>query len=647
MPAVKSRGRLYDQAAEFDAALKARQTAAADQMLAAWTDSYWRMRTELDAVLAKMAAAREAGEILSPAWAYQQGRLKGLLDTAKREIDQYAKAASVTAKQAQSAAVRAGEVHATRLAQQAVEESLGIEASMERPDPTALIRQAVGFTGDGTVLAQHLSKTLAPEVVDGIRSTLIKGLALGKGQDWLVREVTRNYALAHTRAVTIMRTETQRVYREVSRQTYAANSDVLEGWVWNAHLDAACCLGCALMDGTLHTVEETLDGHPRCRCAMIPHTKSWEDLGVTGLADSRPITPSGRDWVQDQTPAVQRALMGPAKYDAWRKGEISLDDMVGRHHSDDWGSMRSERSLVAIREGRNPNPTPRYVAEPPPPPLPAFEPDYVDTLTRQLINGPLTPAGVRQAMENASALGKANATEALARHSRHLIEAASRDAAEQAARLVPDDVLALFKPTKWTSSKRDRTLEALGRTPEGQRLAKLITKFQSESARSIPLLRTDIEKVLAGRGDELAASRLADIETLLDAVNSAKVDNKILHRGMSIPTSAERVLEMFKAGETMDISLGSFTSDRYVAGRFANGGTYGKAVKASARKTPVRIEWVGEGKRALPIQNTAYNPTIAGEREYLASGKFIIESVKKLPDGTVVVKVRRVGRLGA
>jgi SPP1 gp7 family putative phage head morphogenesis protein len=373
MAVTRTRGRLHQQAAEFDQVLLARQTAAADQMLAAWTASYRNVRTELDRLYAKIQAARDAGEVVSPAWAYQQGRLKGLLDAAKTEVHRYAADASAPAVEAQRAAIRAAEVHAGKLVQVAATDDLGVVGTIAKADPTALIRQAVGFTGDGSVLAEHLAKTLAPEVVDGIRATVLKGLLLGKGQDWFTREVSRNYAVAQSRAATIMRTETMRVYRETTRQTYTANTAALTGWVWQAHLDGATCIGCAMMDGTLHDVTETLDGHPNCRCAMLPRTKSWDELGATGLPDTRPDVPSGQSWVEAQPPHVQRALMGPAKFDAWQKGEISLQDMVAQHHSEDWGSMRTERSLKSIRANRNANSVTQYVS-PPTGPAPTLPP---------------------------------------------------------------------------------------------------------------------------------------------------------------------------------------------------------------------------------------------------------------------------------
>lgn len=355
--------RIYDQADQFAADLEARQEAAAQEMLAAWSDRYWAIRTELDTLAAKVQAARAAGIPTSPAWGYQQQRLKALLDATKVEVHRYADDAAQATSRAQEAAIRAAAKHAERMGKMALSDEFGLDATFTALEPRALLENAVGFTGAGGVLQEHLRRTLADDTVERIRATLLHGLATGRDIPWMVRQVTSDLALTHSRATTIMRTETQRVYRETTRQTYAANADVLGGWIWRAHLDGRTCAACVVMDGTEHGLDETLDGHPRCRCAMIPRTKTWDELGIPGLPDTRPPVRSGKAWLESQPPHVQQAIMGPGKWKAWQEGGISLDDLVARHHHPDWGTMRSERSLKAITEGRNAN----WFARPEPP----------------------------------------------------------------------------------------------------------------------------------------------------------------------------------------------------------------------------------------------------------------------------------------
>lgn len=381
MPAsTRRRGLLYDDAARFARDLEAKDHAASLQMLAAWSESYWGARQRLDTFLAKVEAARAAGEAPGVSWAYQERRLRNVLDSTATEMARYAQTASSITETRQRQAVQEGLAHAESLTTTVVAEGLpGLTGELARTNPDVL-NQAVGFLQDGSVLREHLAATMPGDAADAVKSALVKGLAGGKSVDWMTREATRALGLSHGRAVTIMRTESLRAYRSASRAVYQANADVVGTWTWNAHLDARTCVACTLMDGTEHPLSATLDGHPRCRCAMVPRTRSWADLGVEGLDDTRPPVRQGREWLEDQSPEVQKAILGKAKFQAWQDGTISLDDMVARHDDPRWGTMRTERSLKAIQENRNANwmddPGPQDLS---PPPLQGAPTDTVTT----------------------------------------------------------------------------------------------------------------------------------------------------------------------------------------------------------------------------------------------------------------------------
>lgn len=405
-------GLLYEQAAEFAQALETSQVAATDQMLAAWTDSYWGIRKEMDTFLAKVAEAKAAGIKPSPAWAYQQQRLKNVLDETKRQIARYAADASLVTEKAQAAAIQAALKHAEKLGNAALAQSLpGVGVHMATVNPKVL-EVGVGFLANGSVLRNHLALTLPGAAAAKVQEALIHGLATGKSQAWMSRRATEALGLSHSRATTILRTESLRAYRHASRATYLANQDVLGGWVWNAHLDSRTCVACALMDGTEHPLDATLDGHPRCRCAMVPRTRSWEDiLGPEGegIPDTRPPVRSGKAWLESQPAHVQRAMMGNAKFNAWAEGTITLDDMVGRTYSPHWGTMRSERSLVAILEGRNGNyfdapAIPTTAAKPPAVAEPKYAKELADRYDLDYLNEWLdTPGNSPQALANVKA----------------------------------------------------------------------------------------------------------------------------------------------------------------------------------------------------------------------------------------------------
>jgi hypothetical protein len=97
--------------------------------------------------------------------------------------------------------------------------------------------------------------------------------------------------------------------------------------------------------GTKHRLDERLDDHPNGRCTPVPWTKTWEELGIEGVPDSRPKIKDGQALFDKLPPEQKLKVLGPAKYMAYREGKITLSDLVGRGHSKLWGSMRYERSL--------------------------------------------------------------------------------------------------------------------------------------------------------------------------------------------------------------------------------------------------------------------------------------------------------------
>lgn len=348
-------GALYEQAAQFGSDLEAMQTAAVDQVLAAHAQVYARIRTEFDAVLDKIAQAQAAGQPHSPAWIYQRTRLKAALASTKVEIAALAEFASETTQQAQWSAIQASVKHAAKMGQTALNQ-VGVAGSFLDLNPENL-KHLVGFLHDGTPLS-NLFAVMPLQTAESLRLALVQGVTLGKGVDWMTRRVETALDVPRWRAETIIRTESQRTYRAASRATYEANADVLAGWVWTATLDARVCPACLVMDGTEHPTWAILDGHPRCRCAMVPRTLTYDEIlglpeGTT--PDSRPPLRSGKAWLEAQSPATQRALLGPGKWKAWKAGKITLDDVVARHGDDQWGTMRRERSLREIDKGLNPN----------------------------------------------------------------------------------------------------------------------------------------------------------------------------------------------------------------------------------------------------------------------------------------------------
>ena len=391
-------GAIYEVAAQHAAALAAGQQAAADQALTSWAQAYGRTRIDLDGLFAKIAKAKAEGQEVSLAWLYQQDRYQETLRTAKREMAKHAENASRTTLQAQRSAVLAAQAHARRAVEAATTESLpGLATSFHQINP-ANLDKLVGFLADGSPV-RTLFAGLPGESGAALEAALIQGVGTGRGVGWMLARSNAALGIPRWRAETIIRTESLRAYRETTRQTYVANSDVLGGWTWHASLDARACAACIVMDGTEHGVNDTLDGHPRCRCAMVPRTKTWDEVTgmVTGLDDTRPPVRSGQEWLAGQPEAVQRHVMGRVKYDAYRRGDINLGDLVARTHDGRYGTMRRERSLAEIIDNRNANPLPSIPEPTTVAPTPVVQP------VQPAVQVPAKPAPAKRARKQPAA----------------------------------------------------------------------------------------------------------------------------------------------------------------------------------------------------------------------------------------------------
>ena len=83
-----------------------------------------------------------------------------------------------------------------------------------------------------------------------------------------------------------------------------------------------------------------------CKCSQAPRTRSWSELGFDGIEDQPELqVANGRELFDRQPARVQRAVLGPAKFQAYADGQISLADLVGFRHDPDWGRVGFERSL--------------------------------------------------------------------------------------------------------------------------------------------------------------------------------------------------------------------------------------------------------------------------------------------------------------
>lgn len=139
-----------------------------------------------------------------------------------------------------------------------------------------------------------LSQPLTQQATDAMLRQLVSGIGLGlsprDAAARMLRGLETEFNGGLTRALTISRTEILDAYRASSKQTMAANDDVLAGWMWTAELDDTTCEACWAMDSTIHDLDETgPDGHQNCLVAGATITGPSAQAATTRWFDGQVI----------------------------------------------------------------------------------------------------------------------------------------------------------------------------------------------------------------------------------------------------------------------------------------------------------------------------------------------------------------------
>jgi len=292
-----------------------------------------RLVRDLALLVAQIDRARDRGVEVSPGWLFAQARFDRLIADLAEHTDRFLDQAARAATAGQRAAVQAAFDDGRRLARAALGPAprrvlLQVSGSWTRM-PTGALDQLIGRASDGTPLASLLGE-IAPLAPDRVRDALAYGVATGRNPRLIAREVQAASQVSRNRALVIARTEIVGAHREAVDETWRATG-VVTGWAWRCARDARTCAACWGRDGT-----DEPGTHPCCRCARVPETMSWAELGLD-IPDNRPRPAAAADDFAALSEADKLAVLGRAKLDAYNAGEITLDGLVQRTHSDRWG----------------------------------------------------------------------------------------------------------------------------------------------------------------------------------------------------------------------------------------------------------------------------------------------------------------------
>lgn len=160
----------------------------------------------------------------------------------------------------------------------------------------------------------------------------------------------------------VVRTAVTHVSSVGMLETFEANKSVVSGTEYVATLDSDTTPLCLSLDGTVWPLDSTeilvpgRDTHYNCRSVLVP-VIDWEGLGLEppedgfraardlsefseddldkrpktrgrGKATQIPSSVKAQEWLRSQPVAVQDRVLGKGRADLFRRGEVSLRDLI-------------------------------------------------------------------------------------------------------------------------------------------------------------------------------------------------------------------------------------------------------------------------------------------------------------------------------
>jgi SPP1 gp7 family putative phage head morphogenesis protein len=330
--------KILDSARRFRLELIRGNNTALKEMARAYLQTWARLQIRLEAVIKQIADARASGIEPRMSWLVQQERYQLLMGQVEAEMQQFAPFAAQLTRQEQSLAVRMGLTYSASLAMQSLGPAPAGIAVTWNQVPVAALENLVGFLRDGSTL-EYKFTGLAPDVTQGIRDTFASSFAIGQNPRVIAQEIKRTYGSGLSNAPTVCRTEAMRAYRQASLESYRANDDIVTGYVRMSAHSVRTCAACWADDGRFYNLAEDFSDHPRGRCTIVPVTKSWNEIAgrETGIPDTSVKPWNPEDWFRKLPEKQQLAILGKARLDLWKSGQVSFRDFATMHRSEVWG----------------------------------------------------------------------------------------------------------------------------------------------------------------------------------------------------------------------------------------------------------------------------------------------------------------------
>ena len=594
-----------DAVETFKRLLDAQDRAASAQVVRAYAPVYQQLAKDTEA-LVRVAQTRG----LKPWQVMRMERLKALEGQFVSSASRFAEQAGESITRAQRTAVGLARRGTERTVAAALPQGISMD-NLARLGlgwnrlPEEAFTNFVGIAADGKPVGNLLAP-LGREAAGGVKDAIGTGIALGKGPRQTAQLVRVAAGMPLSRALTITRTETNRAYREATRLQYANNSQVVKGYRRHAAKDDRTCMACIALDGELYELNEPLNEHPNGRCALVPEVLDYADLGL-----DMPRTPqpgNARDWLANQSDDVQRRVLGAGRFDAFKAGEIELDQLATIKRSRVWGDAVAVKPIADITTKTSGSLSTfiaiKQIMAPPKPKPRKLRPQPKQT---EPASSPLQePANLLDTME---------------------------------------------LPTDWARTMPSMSMEIvtknkviLERTQEGRELSRAVAHWSTGGNEG---MRDGAQRWLTGKVDRMTFKVGSPQETgakLAEAVSVAPRMKEPVSRGIRIEKNISEVEAFYPKGKVFDSQIASYSTSAETSGSFA-----GKGVTQGQSSVVLNIEAGARGLNIEPIS------TYIGEAERIVAGRFEVLGTRRVVtpnavgmgrDGTVLhIDLRQINTL--
>lgn len=317
--------------------LRVTDTHTAD-MIAAWARAWDEIAPDLRDTLADLLRV-EAGHEVSHATFLRNARLRRALATVADQLERLTRDAGVTVTgDLHDLCERAGQAQAAIIASQlpAGQDLVDLDA-WSRADE----RQLDAIVRRTTEQITSQLRPLSDEAYAVVQRELVRGVAAGSTPDATARRMIRRaeggFNGGLSRAMTITRTETLDAYRAASAVGQKPHREVLGGWQWLASLSSRTCPACLSMNGRTFALSEPgPQGHQNCRCARLPVTRSWADLGFEDVDEPESVVPSSEAFFAGLSRSDQVGMLGARGFEAWSAGRWPMDEWAVKRSTRGW-----------------------------------------------------------------------------------------------------------------------------------------------------------------------------------------------------------------------------------------------------------------------------------------------------------------------